>query len=112
MSEPREWLIRKGGMYYRPDRAGYTSSPAEAGRYTLAEALREVEIEPWNMTAIHQSDAAKLGPNKLPADVVRLVIAAREVAYTDAPDPKEREELDRAVEAFAERVPWDDEPDL
>lgn len=45
----------------------------------------------------------------LPADVVRLVIAAREVAYGDA-DAENLKELDHAVEAFGERVPWDNEP--
>lgn len=34
------YLIRKGGGYYRPDAAGYTTNVAEAGRYTLAEAIR------------------------------------------------------------------------
>jgi len=34
------YLIRKGGYYYRPNAHGYTSHKAEAGRYTLAEAVR------------------------------------------------------------------------
>jgi hypothetical protein len=34
------YLIRKNGMYYRPNAQGYTSSVAEAGRYTLEEAIR------------------------------------------------------------------------
>lgn len=50
------WLIRKGGYFYRPNRAGYTSSWAEAGRYTKAEAEAEAAIEPWHMRAIHQDD--------------------------------------------------------
>lgn len=49
----------------------------------------------------------------LPADVVRLVIAAREIAFGsyipgDVPALKE---LDDASEAFADRVPWEDEPE-
>lgn len=48
----RTWLIRKGGYFYRPDRAGYTSSIADAGRYTEAEAKAEVTIEPAIMQAI------------------------------------------------------------
>lgn len=48
---------------------------------------------------------------ELPDDVRRLVIAVREVAYTDAPEPEALRELDRAVEAFAERVDWDDQPE-
>jgi hypothetical protein len=49
-----------------------------------------------------------LSKHPLP-DVVRLVIAARIVAYEDQ-RPEALRELDLAVEAFAERVPWDDEP--
>lgn len=44
----------------------------------------------------------------LPSDVIRLVIAAREVldvGHTGA----EFTELDEAVEAFSERVPYEDE---
>jgi len=33
------YLIRKGGYYYRPNAQGYTSHKADAGRYTLAEAI-------------------------------------------------------------------------
>jgi hypothetical protein len=44
-AEPRDWLIRKRGYYYRPDRAGYTASWHEAGRYTEAEAKAEATVE-------------------------------------------------------------------
>jgi len=54
-AEPREWLIRKRGYYYRPDRAGYTASVDEAGRYTEREAKAEATIEPRIMSAVHQS---------------------------------------------------------
>lgn len=51
----------------------------------------------------------------LPADVVRLVIAARKIALNDWDGDSEewavaRKELDQASEAFASRVPWDNEP--
>jgi hypothetical protein len=46
----------------------------------------------------------------LPEDVVRLVIAARVVAFEDQGAEALRE-LDKASEAFAARVPWDNEPD-
>ena len=42
-------------------------------------------------------------------DVTRLVIAARKVAFEDQ-SPEALRELDQASEAFADRVPWDDEP--
>jgi len=47
----------------------------------------------------------------LPSDVSALVIAARIVAYEDQ-GPEALRDLDRAVEAFAERVPWDDEDEI
>lgn len=43
-------------------------------------------------------------------DVRRLVIAARVVAFEDQGEEALRE-LDQASEAFASRVPWEDEPD-
>jgi len=57
VNEPQAWLIRKGGYYYRPNRAGYTTSKAEAGRYTEAEARKEAEIEPSHMSAVPADDA-------------------------------------------------------
>lgn len=47
----------------------------------------------------------------LPPDVVRLVIAARNVAFEDQPSREALKELDEASEAFADRVPWEDEPE-
>lgn len=46
---------------------------------------------------------------QVPTDVVRLVVAARDVVHGDA--LTEHRELDAASEAFASRVPWDDEPE-
>lgn len=45
----------------------------------------------------------------VPADVRRLVVAARKVAFEDQ-SREALKELDAASEAFADRVPWDDEP--
>lgn len=53
--------------------------------------------------------AALPEPAQLPQDVINLVIAAREVAYEDF-DPEKIKALDTASEAFASRVPWDNEP--
>lgn len=48
----------------------------------------------------------------LPPDVVRLVIAARVAAFEDhIADETVRKELDEASEAFADRVPWEDQPE-
>lgn len=54
--ERREWLIRKDGYFYRPNRCGYTTAKHEAGRYTEAEARKEAEVEPWHMSAIHETE--------------------------------------------------------
>lgn len=35
----RVYMIRKGGYWYRPESAGYTGVPADAGHYTIDEAL-------------------------------------------------------------------------
>lgn len=39
-NEARIYLIRKQGLWYRPDERGYTTSAIQAGRYTEDEALR------------------------------------------------------------------------
>jgi hypothetical protein len=44
------------------------------------------------------------------SDVTRLVIAARKVAFENQ-GPDALKELDKASEAFADRVPWDDAPE-
>lgn len=49
-------------------------------------------------------------PATIPADVARLVVAAREAGFED-PSPERMAELIAASEAFADRVPWDDEPE-
>jgi len=45
----------------------------------------------------------------IPADIARLVVASRVVAF-ECQDAEALRELDKASEAFAERVPWDDAP--
>ncbi|ESZ63739.1 hypothetical protein NL532_31925 [Mesorhizobium sp. C120A] len=52
----REWLIRKYGYFYRPNRAGYTMEKVAAGRYTKVEADREAAVEPHNFTVMHESE--------------------------------------------------------
>lgn len=47
----QDWVIRKRGYFYRPNRAGYTSSIHEAGRYTDSEAKAEAKVEPWRISA-------------------------------------------------------------
>lgn len=47
---------------------------------------------------------------ELTNDMRRLIIAARNVAFSTTPSPEALKELDAASEAFADIVPWDDEP--
>ncbi|GEM71750.1 hypothetical protein SAQ01S_15160 [Sphingomonas aquatilis NBRC 16722] len=54
--------------------------------------------------------AAAVLADPLPADVRRLVIAAREVTDCGTDEDETRELLD-AVEAFSSRVPYEDQPD-
>jgi hypothetical protein len=40
--EPRNYLLRKRGLWWRPDFSGYTSHFWDAGRYTKSEAKSRV----------------------------------------------------------------------
>lgn len=67
------------------------------------------------VVAFRRADAAltaamqHAGTPSLPQDVIDLVIAARDVAFSD-PTPETIAALDKASEAFAERVPWENDP--
>jgi hypothetical protein len=75
-----------------------------------------IDPERWNeekliwLSNARAAIQALSSKNELPSDVRRLVIAARNVAFSDC-SGEELTELDAASEAFADRVPWDDEPD-
>lgn len=92
----------------------------EAGA-RLNISARTVEIHRANairkLGAANTIEAIRIleGTQALPADVVRLVIAGRTIweildQGVDRTEPEVRE-LDRALEAFSERVPYDDEPE-
>jgi len=75
--EAREWLVRKGGYYYRHGFCGYTTRPSEAGRYTRSEAEAEAAVEPDNMRALHQDEVP--GANPVAAEVTNATqLAAAE----------------------------------
>jgi hypothetical protein len=51
------WAVEKGGWYYRQGGAGYTNRIEEAGRYTEADARKElVRGEPMGVHAIPPPD--------------------------------------------------------
>ncbi len=77
----------------------------------------------WLVAALSSpdpADAGKVEGNGLPHDVINLVIAAREVweeadtlsyYHTDEDFSQRVEALDKALEPFGERVPFENEPD-
>lgn len=69
----------------------------------------------WNGSDARAALSAQPSEQLLPNDVVRLVIAARTMAFGDWYGEGEdyevaRKELDDAAEAFASRVEWPDTP--
>lgn len=71
-----------------------------------------VTLAPYDINELIEG-IAKAGATiygDLTPDVRRLIIAARVVAFEDQ-GREALKELDEASEAFADRVPWDDEPE-
>ena len=81
--EPRDYLIRKGAFWYRPNKQGYTSEVVAAGRYTRADAECEASTEPWNMKAVPLSDFRRSSP-----EVIAYVEHLRSLGFTVTP-PKD-----------------------
>lgn len=66
----------------------------------------------WKAYALEEmrrANAAEDRIRRLPQHMARLVIAARIVAFEDK-GPQAIRELGQASEAFAELVPWEDQP--
>lgn len=84
---------------------------------SAAHALELAADEIAASSAVSVASALDAGTVALSQDVVRLIIAARHVAFDgmfDSSDEEERaqiSELAQASEAFASRVPWEDEPE-
>jgi hypothetical protein len=109
-----EWAKKRGlNMEEHPMFYIFTDKTTDHARYAWKACLNYARehVTPLldaALTAQDHADVASQGAS-LPDDMVRLIIAARIVAYGDEADAKT--ELDKAVEAFADRVPWDEEPD-
>ena len=70
-------------------------------------AIEALNSAPAAIRAISSQPVA----NTLPQDVINLVIAAREAWETWQLPEEEFKRLDAALEAFASRVPYENEPD-
>lgn len=96
-AQKRDWVIRKGGYFYRPNCSGYTTDIGEAGRYTEKKARAEAAVEPDNIRAAHESE---FPPSPLQCalntiEELRAQLAAKTTAGAPAPVV-----TDEAVEAM------------
>lgn len=62
----------------------------------------------WNQ-AMDEAAALQAVSAELTPEMRRLIVAARVFVFTDQ-GPEALRELDEASEAFANKVPWDEEP--
>lgn len=112
-------------LEFRGDIAATLSDPAtiEGLRAEIA-AFGDFQNEHANLTTAwreseHECEVLRAENERLrealPGDVVRLVVAAREVFDCFLPEDEEETDraqaLDEALEAFAARVPYENEPD-
>ena len=63
MSDDKKHLIRKQGVWYRPNSQGYTSSAIQAGRFSLVEAQDITHPNGWTgprdgMDWVHEDHVA------------------------------------------------------
>lgn len=70
MSEQKDHVVRKGGYFYRPSACGYTTSLAEAGRWTKEDA----DAHAHHCEGVTAHLASEFPPDKLTV----LIDAARE----------------------------------
>lgn len=88
------------GIYVKPDD---TLTPQDEDWVSAFSSVPEGWIDPTTEESEPDGD-----------ELFALVIAAREVAYDHAIQlamgPERTAALDKALEAFAGRAPWDDEP--
>lgn len=100
-------------IHWERKAASHTSGEVtEAG---IPKSISDAELSQW--AEKRADDAGRLARElvayrrgSLPQDVINLVIAARIVAFEDQ-SPEALRSLDEASEAFASRVPWDNEPE-
>lgn len=86
------------GMYYVFHKEGRRDCRLEIYGHFFSEAQAELFIFTGGKSA------------QIPDDMRRLIIAARIVAFED-PDDENLKELGDASEAFADRIPWENDPE-
>lgn len=86
----------------------------QRGERIAADTPSNPERAGWRLTGVSPEVATSLAEQAATAtlaqDVIDLVIAARIVAFEDQ-SPEALRALDSATEAFASRVPWDEDPE-
>jgi hypothetical protein len=104
--EPTPDMRIKGGIAWSEamDTAETYVDTADACYKAMLGAAEPAAIRALDLT---QPPSPAEGGESLPPDVSRLVIAARVVAFEDQ-GPEALKELDKASEAFAARVPWEE----
>lgn len=87
--------------------------------YALEDARKDILSLARALSSPDHADAGKVDGDGLPQDVINLVIAAREVweeadtlsyYHSDEEFSQRVKALDKALEAFSERVPYENEP--
>jgi len=125
MSDIENLIVRRAAAMAEKDGVGVQIVHVFGATSQLSAALAEArdrlinhpgQIADTLSSLLDADEAAATGVSDEAAatgvsdELRRLVIAARVVAYEDQ-SAEALEELDKASEAFAELVPWEDEPD-
>lgn len=93
-----DWLIRKGGYFYRPNAQGYTASIQEAGRFSEVEARAHAAASSGEVTA-HSADDFPIEAGELE----RLRAALRKIA-SECLEAEREENFGGPVAHLAESV--------
>ncbi|WP_247996626.1 hypothetical protein [Brucella tritici] len=97
----------------------YSEGMSEEVYYGISCTVSQIAREIRALSSPDHADAGKVEGDGLPQDVINLVIAAREVweeadtlsyHYDDEDFSQRVKALDKALEAFSERVPYENEP--
>jgi len=94
------YLIRKGAYWYRPNAEGYTTNPAEAGRYSLVEADLYTHPNGKNgqrvgLSFVHEADVPGAVPRAADeAEALRARVAELSASVSEMIAAMHRYEMD------------------